>query len=42
MQVDWDNTEIGPWHPKQRFAVTGAIPQEMVEQMTLELVERKD
>ena len=41
LEMDWDNTEIGPWHPKQKFAVNGPIPQEMVDQMTLELVETK-
>ena len=41
LRVEWDHTEIGPWHPKQKFAVNGQIPQEMVDQMTLELVETK-
>ena len=38
LQVDWDNTDVGPWYPRQRFAFNGLVPEDMARQLDLEAV----
>jgi len=35
VEIDWDSTEIGPWHRGQVFAFKAPLPAALVSQMTL-------